>query len=269
MKRRVLEGLGAGEFCMAYQGIYRVDSGELARLEALLRWRHPEFGLLLPGAFQGALADENVMSEVTDFVMNAVSLDIAAWQAHGGAHYPVAINVPPSIAAADGFIERMDGICAAHGVASSALEIELSENQDLARYPSIPKVVQRLRERGVNVAMDDFGTGFACLAALGPVKFGTVKIAKELLAEAPRCPNACTVFWSVLALLTRLNVSVIVEGVQTRAQAQWLAQWPHVLAQGFHLARPLFGIANVPGARIVTAGNAGAHGRSVPFANAA
>jgi EAL domain-containing protein (putative c-di-GMP-specific phosphodiesterase class I) len=77
-----------------------------------------------------------------------------------------------------------------------------------------------------------------------------VKIAKELLAEAPRCPNACLVFSSVLALLTRLKVAIVVEGVETAAQAQWLAQWPHVLAQGFFLARPAFGIDNVPGARI-------------------
>ncbi|WP_250474880.1 EAL domain-containing protein [Caballeronia sp. GAFFF1] len=268
LKARVLQGLEAGEFCMAYQGIYRVDSGELAQMEALIRWRHPEFGLLLPGAFHEALDDEEVMIELTDFVMNAVSLDISIWQANGGATYPVAINVPPSVAARIGFADRLEAVCRDHGIAPSSIEVELSESQDLARFPSISKVVQRLRARGINVAMDDFGTGFACLAALGPISFGTVKIAKELLAEAPRNADARTVFSSVLSLMTRLKLSVVVEGVETAAQAQWLAQWPHVLAQGFYLARPVFGIGSVPGARIARPAEAAQH-RAVPFADAA
>ncbi|MDR5856505.1 EAL domain-containing protein [Caballeronia sp. LZ062] len=268
LKTRVLEGLEAGEFCMAYQGIYRVDSGELAQMEALIRWRHPEFGVLLPGAFHEALEDEEVMLEVTDFVMNAVSHDIATWQASGGAAYPVAINVPPSVAAAEGFAERLDAVCRDHGIAPSSIEVELSENQDLARFPSIAKVVQRLRARGVNVAMDDFGTGFACLAALGPISFGTVKIAKELLAEAPHNADARTVFSSVLALMARLKLSVVVEGVETAAQAQWLAQWPHAFAQGFYLARPAFGIGKVPGARRIRPVDMKQH-RVVPLADAA
>ncbi|VXC97778.1 Diguanylate phosphodiesterase [Burkholderia sp. 8Y] len=268
LKARVLEGLEAGEFCMAYQGIYRVDTGELAQMEALLRWHHPEFGLLLPGAFHEALADEEVMVSVTDFVMNAVSLDIATWHASGGATYPVAINVPPSVAASEGFADRLDAVCRDHGIGPASIEVELSESQDLARFPSIAKVVQRLRARGVNVAMDDFGTGFACLAALGPINFGTVKIAKELLAEAPRNPDARTVFSSVLALMARLKLSVVVEGVETAAQAQWLAQWPHALAQGFYLARPVFGMGSVPGARLARPAKVSRH-RSVPLADAA
>ncbi|MDR5740747.1 MULTISPECIES: EAL domain-containing protein [unclassified Caballeronia] len=248
LKRRVLQGLRAGEFCVAYQGIYRVDTSELSQMEALIRWRHPEFGVLLPGSFHEALEDDEVVVELTDFVMNTVSRDIAALQARGVC-YPVAINVPPSVASSDGFGERLETVCDAHGITPDLIELELSESQDLARFPSMPRVVQRLRNRGVGVAMDDFGTGFACLSALGPIDFSTVKIAKELLAEAPRCPNARMVFSSVLALLTRLNVKIVVEGVETPAQAQWLAQWPQALAQGFYLARPVFGMGNVPGVR--------------------
>jgi EAL domain-containing protein (putative c-di-GMP-specific phosphodiesterase class I) len=249
----VLQGLKAGEFCIAYQGIYRVDSGELAQMEALIRWRHPEYGVLLPGAFSEAFKDAEVMRELTWFVLHAVASEIEAWRMRGGERYSVAVNVPPSVAALPGFAERMESICRSHDVNPDCIELELLESEDLARMPSMPKVVQRLRNKGVSVAMDDFGTGYSCLAALGPIDFGTVKIAKELLAEAPRCPNARLVFSSVLALLTRLKVSIVVEGVETAAQAQWIAQWPHVLAQGFFLARPAFGIDNVPGARLANA----------------
>ncbi|SAK51013.1 EAL/GGDEF domain-containing protein [Caballeronia temeraria] len=247
---RILEGLKAGEFCIAYQGIYRVDTGELAQMEALIRWRHPDYGVLLPGAFSAAFKDADIMRELTWFVLDAVASDIEAWRARGGAHYSIAVNVPPSIAALLGFTERMESICRAHGVTPDCIELELLESEDLARIPTMPKVVRGLKNKGVSVAMDDFGTGYSCLAALGPIDFGTVKIAKELVAQAPRCPNACLVFSSVLTLLTRLKVVIVVEGVETAAQAQWLAQWPHVLAQGFFLARPAFGIDNVPGARI-------------------
>ena len=246
---RVLEGLRAGEFCIAYQGIYRVDSGELAQMEALIRWRHPEYGVLLPGAFSEAFKDAEIMLELTWFVMDAVASDIGAWRSRGGAHYQIAVNVPPSIAAMPGFAERMESICRSHGITPDCIELELSESEDLARFPSMEKVVRRFKSKGVSIAMDDFGTGYACLSALGPIDFGTVKIAKELLSEAPRSPNACMVFSSVLALLTRLKVAIVVEGVETSAQAQWLTQWPHVLAQGFFLARPAFGIDKVPGAQ--------------------
>jgi EAL domain-containing protein (putative c-di-GMP-specific phosphodiesterase class I) len=135
--------------------------------------------------------------------------------------------------------------------------------------PAMRKVVRRLKNKGVSVAMDDFGTGYSCLAALGPIDFGTVKIAKELLAEAPRCPNACLVFSSVLTLLTRLKVAIVVEGVETAAQAQWIAQWPHVLAQGFFLARPAFGIGNVPGALIGRPGTRRKEQQTIRLADAA
>ncbi|KXU92448.1 diguanylate phosphodiesterase [Caballeronia megalochromosomata] len=249
-RHRILEGLRAGEFCIAYQGIYRVDSGELAQMEALIRWRHPEYGVLLPGAFSEAFKDADIMRELTWFVVDTVASEIEAWRARGGAHYSVAVNVPPSVAALPGFTERLESICRAHGVSPDCIELELLESEDLSRVPSMPKVVRHLKDKGVSVAMDDFGTGYSCLAALGPIDFGTVKIAKELLADAPRCPNARMVFASVLALLTRLKVAIVIEGVETAAQAQWIAQWPHVLAQGFFLARPAFGIDNVPGARI-------------------
>ncbi|SAL27073.1 EAL/GGDEF domain-containing protein [Caballeronia arvi] len=252
-RHRVLEGLKAGEFCIAYQGIYRVGSGELAQMEALIRWRHPEHGVMLPGAFSNAFKDAEIMREFTWFVLDAVASEMAAWRARGGAHYSVAVNVPPSVAALPGFAERMDAICRAHGVTPECIELELLESEDLARMPSMPKVVRRLKSKGVSVAMDDFGTGYSCLAALGPIDFGTVKIAKELLSAAPRCPTACLVFSSVLTLLTRLEVAIVIEGVETAAQARWIAQWPHVLAQGFFLARPAFGIDNVPGAHLASA----------------
>jgi EAL domain-containing protein (putative c-di-GMP-specific phosphodiesterase class I) len=273
LSRRVLEGLRANEFFIAYQGIYRVDNGELAKMEALIRWRHPEYGVLLPGAFCETFKDADVILAVTRYVLDAVSRDVAAWRAKGGAHYSVAVNVPPSVAAMPAFADSVQAVCDAHGISADCIEIELSESEDLMRFPSLPALVRKLRDKGVNIAMDDFGTGYACLAALGPIEFGTVKIAKELLADTPRCQNACSVFSSVLALLERLKVSVVVEGVETAAQAQWLAQWPNVLAQGFFLARPAFGIDKVPGARIDSKRRASLRGQrehhAVRLANAA
>lgn len=87
LSRRVLESLRANEFCIVYHGIYRVDNGELAKMEALIRWRHPEYGVLLPGAFCETFKDETVILEVTRYVPDAVSRDIAAWLANGGVRY--------------------------------------------------------------------------------------------------------------------------------------------------------------------------------------
>lgn len=248
--QRVRRGLRAGEFALAFQGIYHIRTGALASAEALIRWLHPEYGTLLPDAFISTIEDPLVARDMTYFVANSTSLQLGQWQREGRPMFPVAINVPPSVALSEHFTQHLERIARTNGIAPGLLQIELSEAEDATRVLTSKGLMAGLHDIGVNIAIDDFGTGYSSLAMLSAMNIDIVKLAKELLVEVPTCPRACAVVSAMLNLLQTLRLTVVVEGVETESQAKWLAQWPHVLTQGFYYGRPTFGLANVPLCRL-------------------
>ncbi len=247
LEQRVSEGLLAGEFPLAFQGIYDVKTGRLARVEALIRWMHPDYGLLLPDAFLVALDHPLVALQLTYHVIDGACRAIAHAQREGQSVCPIAVNVPPGVVAYEHFAATVMQIARLHGVEPDLLELELVETEDATRLLAAPPLTRALREAGMRLAIDDFGTGYSSLALLSTIDVDTVKVARQMLDRVPECPRASTVVSGVLSMLQRLDVAVVVEGVETKALAQWLVQWPKVLAQGFFYARPTFDYAQVPG----------------------
>lgn len=245
LERRVSEGLRAGEFPLAFQGIYDVNTGKLERVEALIRWMHPDYGMLLPDAFLVALDHPVIALQLTYHVIDSACRAIGHAQKNGLPVCPVAVNVPPGVVAHEHFIETIMRIAAAHDVEPALLELELVETEDAARLLAAPPLTRPLREAGMRLAIDDFGTGYSSLALLSTIDVDTVKVAREVLGSVPSCPRASAVASGVLSMLERLGVTVVAEGVETPALAQWLTQWPKVLAQGFFYARPTFDYATV------------------------
>ncbi|SDI36219.1 EAL domain, c-di-GMP-specific phosphodiesterase class I (or its enzymatically inactive variant) [Paraburkholderia steynii] len=246
LEQRVSEGLLAGEFRLAFQGIYDVQTGKLARVEALIRWMHPDYGMLLPDAFLVALDHPLVALQLTYHVIDGACRALAHAQRQGQRVCPIAVNVPPRVVADEYFPATVMQIARLHGVEPDLLELELVETEDSTRLLAAPPLTKPLREAGMRLAIDDFGTGYSSLALLSTIDVDTVKVAREMLDGVPDCPRASAVASGVLSMLERLNVAVVVEGVETRALARWLAQWPKVLAQGFFYARPTFEYADVP-----------------------
>ncbi len=247
--QRVRRGLRAGEFALAFQGVYNVKTGALSSAEALIRWLHPEYGTLLPDAFICTIEDPAVARDMTYFVIKSVSRQLVQWQHEGRPVFPIAVNVPPSVAMSEHFTQHVERIARSNGITPGLLQIELSEAEDATRVLASKGLMAGLRELGVQIAIDDFGTGYSSLAMLSAMNIDIVKLAKELLVEVPVCPRACAVVSATLNLLQTLRLTVVVEGVETESQAKWLAQWPHVLTQGFYFGRPTFGLANLPGCK--------------------
>jgi EAL domain-containing protein (putative c-di-GMP-specific phosphodiesterase class I) len=247
--QRVRKGLRAGEFQLAFQGVYHARTGALSSAEALIRWMHPQYGMLLPAAFISAIADPDVASDMTQFVIDSTCSHLASWQREGNPMFPIAVNVPPSVVAEASFAWRLEHSARSHGVVPGLFQVELSEAEDATKILASKGLMGALREIGVRIAIDDFGTGYSSLAMLSALDVDVVKLAKELLATVSDNPRACEVVSAILNLLEKLAVTVVVEGVETAAQAQWLARWPNVLAQGFYYARPMFGLSNIPGCK--------------------
>jgi EAL domain-containing protein (putative c-di-GMP-specific phosphodiesterase class I) len=245
LESRVHEGLLAGEFHLVFHGAYRADSGSLARLEAQVRWTHPDYGLLLPGIFMMPLEHPEVAREMALFVVEGVCRELRDCLASNTVLLPVAIRVPAQVALHESFAGDLKRIARSYGVPARLLEIEVPDGADAARLLSLRTLTADLRSTGAGISLGKWGNGASSLALLGALDVDTVTLAPELMAAVPRDPRACTVMAALLDLLDMLDVRIVVNGVETKAQLQWLGSWPKALAQGFPFARPKAGMASV------------------------
>jgi EAL domain-containing protein (putative c-di-GMP-specific phosphodiesterase class I) len=237
LARRVCEGLRAGEFHPGFQGVYHVTTGVLTRVEAQPRWTHPSYGLLLPGIFLMPLEHPQVAHEMAMFMIDSVCRTLHACLHAGVPLCPVAITVPAQIVVLESFADDLVRIAHSHGVPASLLEIDVPDSADAARLLSLRTLTEGLRDAGVSLSLGEFGKATASLASLGALDVDTVTLTRELLAAVPRDPRATIVMSALLDLLQALDVRVVVSGVDTDAQLQWLAQWPEVLAHGACFSR--------------------------------
>ncbi|MFM0737968.1 EAL domain-containing protein [Paraburkholderia xenovorans] len=245
LEARVRDGLRSGEFHLVFQGTYRASDRSLACVHAHVRWKHPEYGLLLPGIFMMPIGHPDVALEMASFVVDGVCRELHACLAAKLPVQPIAMTVPAQIAILDSFANELARVARSYGVAANLLEIEVADSADAARLLSLRTLTAGLRDAGVSLSLGNWGNGGSSLAQLGALDVDTVAIARELMAAVPRDPRACVVMTALLDLLRKLDVRAIASGIETDAQLQWLRAWPEVLAQGALLSRPQAGLANL------------------------
>jgi EAL domain-containing protein (putative c-di-GMP-specific phosphodiesterase class I) len=235
---KVLHGLRAEQFRVAFQPIVELHSGKLMGFEALLRWQHPQYGLLLPGYFADALEDEEVARNSAEFVIGEACAQLAEWRSGGGAFPRLFINIQPSLLMDSALSVGIAKATNKHSIDPSLITLELVESEDVTKMLSLLEFTRPLKALGVQLALDDFGTGYSSLAALDALDVDTVKLAQRLVSSIPSSGRAGIVTDGVLDMLERLDVKVIVEGVETAEQAAWLSRRRDIYIQGFFIARP-------------------------------
>ncbi|RKE37797.1 EAL domain-containing protein (putative c-di-GMP-specific phosphodiesterase class I) [Paraburkholderia sp. BL23I1N1] len=246
LENRVRDGLREGEFHLVFQGVYRAANRALTRLDAQVRWTHPDYGLLLPGIFMMPLEHPEVAREMALFVIDGVCRELRDCLASKMALLPVAITVPAQVAVLESFADDLARIARSYGVPANLLEIEVPDSADAARFLALRTLTAGLRSAGAGISLGKWGNGASSLALLGALDVDTVTIAPELIATVPRDPRACVVVSALLDMLRALDVQVVVNGVETQAQLQWLTRsWPEALVQGFLFSRPKAGLAHV------------------------
>ena len=245
LEHRVRAGLRADEFHLVFQGAYRVASGALERLEAQVRWKHPDYGLLLPGIFMMPLEHPAVALEMAEFVVDGVCRELRECLAAQLPVQPVAITVPAQVAVLESFADELVRVADSYGVPPRLLDIELSDSAEAAKLLSLRALTGGLRDAGVGISLGKWGNGASSLALLGTLDVDTVAIARELMAAVPRDKRAGAVMSALMDLLHALDVRVMVSGVDTEEQLRWLSPWPEALVQGTLLSRPRAGLANV------------------------
>jgi diguanylate cyclase (GGDEF)-like protein/PAS domain S-box-containing protein len=229
------------EFVLYYQPQVRLSDGAVVGAEALLRWRHPQQGILAPGAFIDALADSPVVLEVGRWILHTACQRAVSWRAKGIAPLRIGVNLFPAQFTAKTLLQDVETALLESSLPPDALEIEITENIALAQDDTVLAPLRSLRAKGVNFAFDDFGTGYASLSFLARYPLTRLKIDQSFVRKIADSftPRDTAIIRSIIVMAHNLGLEVIAEGVETPAQAAFLLGEKCDEVQGYLYARPL------------------------------
>jgi EAL domain-containing protein (putative c-di-GMP-specific phosphodiesterase class I) len=238
--------MAAGELELHFQPIVWTASGRLHSMEALLRWRDPERGLVHPDSFIPAAEEMGLVESVGAWVIDTLAAQLAAWRAEGLEPH-VSFNVSARELHRRDFAAELGERLRAAGVDPRSLTMELTESATLRDPERIGPLLRDLRALGLEIAIDDFGAGWSSLARLRHLPVQMLKIDRSFLREIPDDPEAGAIVRAVIALGDALGVTTVAEGVELPVQQHFLAAQGCPLSQG-----RLFGDA-IPAAEIAAA----------------
>ena len=237
--QRLREALVRGEFELFLQPKVDMHRGTVVGAEALARWRHPEQGVLAPGAFLPQLEGTELEVPFGAWVLQAGLLLARALQ-NQGLPLPVSVNVSAPHLQQPGFARWVAVELARHSdVPPDMLEIEITETAALYHIDAVAQTLADLRQQGVGVALDDFGTGYSSLTYLRRLPLSTLKIDQSFVHGMMDDAGDLAIVQGVIGLARSFGYRVIAEGVETVDQGQMLTQMGCHLAQGYHIARPM------------------------------
>jgi diguanylate cyclase (GGDEF)-like protein len=229
------------EFVLYFQPQVRSSDGAVVGAEALLRWHHPDRGILAPGAFIDALCESAVAVETGRWILTTACKTAASWRAKGLPPIRMGVNLFPAQFRGGSLLQDVEFALSESGLPPEALELEITENIALGREEGTLSPLKALRAKGIGIAFDDFGTGYASLSYLTRYPLTRIKIDKSFIQKigTQSAGEDTAIVRSIIVMGRNLGLEVIAEGVETGAQADFLrAQSCHEL-QGFLFSKPL------------------------------
>jgi diguanylate cyclase (GGDEF)-like protein len=231
--------LERSEFVLYYQPRLDAATGRVVAAEALVRWQHPERGLLLPGVFIDLAETSGHIDALGRIVMASAIARIAQWHSDGRGIERVSVNVSQHQFASGRLVEHVEALLHQHGVPGSRLEIEVTESVLGGDVDSVRRQLHQLRELGVTVAMDDFGTGYSSLAQLRTLPIDVMKVDRAFVKDLEADPAAVAIVRTIVTLARALGLQIVAEGIETPAQAVLLAAIGCDQFQGFLYSVPV------------------------------
>jgi diguanylate cyclase len=226
------------EFALHYQPKVNLETGALVGMEALLRWQHPQRGLVSPAEFIPALEESGLILPVGDWVVEETCAQIRRWQIEGLQPVPVAVNISAKQFRRQHLDRMVEETLAARDVSAQLLELEITESS-LAEDPTeAVRILHQLREAGIKISIDDFGTGYSSLSALTRLPLSALKIDRSFVRHAAERVESAAIVRAIIDMAHTLGFIVVAEGVETEQQAKFL--WLHKCdqGQGYLYARP-------------------------------
>ncbi|MBP1634902.1 MAG: response regulator receiver modulated diguanylate cyclase/phosphodiesterase with sensor(s) [Acidobacteria bacterium] len=243
-ERRVLDeslrrALSCREFLLYYQPKIDLDTGTMMGAEALIRWRHPERGLVQPDGFIPMAEESGLIVPIGQWVLREACRQAREWQAAGLRPVPIAVNISALEFRSKGFLDGVRGILAETGLDPHLLELELTESVLMESVTSTAEMLRELKAMGLRLAVDDFGTGYSSLSYLMDFPIDALKVDRSFVREITAERDTSPIITAVIAMGKSLKHRVVAEGVETERQLAFLQQQRCEEGQGFHFSRPL------------------------------
>ena len=238
MESDLRQALRKSEFELHYQPQISVSSGRPQGLEALLRWRHPERGLVSPADFIPMAEETGLILPIGQWVLNTACQQLANWRTNGWPELRVAVNLSAAQFRQQDLLTQVETALAAANLPADALELEVTESILMIDAEGTAKMLNALNAMGVALAIDDFGTGYSSLAYLKRFSVSTLKVDRSFVNGIGIDGEDAAICSAIIGLARSLRLDVVAEGVETQAQYDWLAKAGCHIIQGYFTGRP-------------------------------
>lgn len=239
LERGLRAALLNGEFCLDYQPKRDLASGRIGGLEALIRWNHPERGLLAPGEFIHVAEETGLIIEMGSWAIRAAMEQTRHWIESGVEVPRIAVNLSARQFANERLPALIEEILDTYALPGAALELEITETVVMNEPERTIKTMQQVRALGVTIAVDDFGTGYSSLSYLNRFPVSSLKIDRSFVAGLPEDQESATIVKALIGLGHSLGLRVVAEGVESEEQAELLTSWQCDTLQGYLISRPV------------------------------
>ncbi|MEK7899660.1 EAL domain-containing protein, partial [Burkholderia contaminans] len=226
------------QFVLHYQPVVDIATGDVHGVEALIRWQSPDRGLVAPVEFIRFAEESGLIAPLGRWVMRTAAAQAAAWKAKG-LGIRIAVNVSARQLQDMNIVHQMASILDAAGLKPGLLDIELTESCFIEDEDAANGLMRQFRQLGAQIHLDDFGTGYSSLSQLSRLPLDAIKLDRSFITGIDRNPRSQALVRSVVSLAKALNFAVVAEGVETRAEAEFLKQLDVDHAQGYYYARPM------------------------------
>ncbi len=226
------------QFFLLYQPKFATTSGQFVSVEALVRWQHPERGMISPAEFIHIAEDTGLISELGNWVLHSACRQARIWQNSGVSPFLIGVNV-----SAREFTDALPGKIATalqvYGISPQWLQLEITESMLMQGADEVIWIMERLVALGVGLALDDFGTGYSSLSYLKRFPISTLKIDQSFVRGIPSDTNDCAIASAIIVMAHQLNLEVVAEGVETTEQFEFLGEAGCNQVQGYLLSKPV------------------------------
>lgn len=239
MEHELARAVDGKHFAVHYQPRVDAISGELVSMEALVRWPHPERGMISPNEFIPLAEATGLILKIGPQIMDAVCAQITAWQAEGLPVVPVSVNVSARQFDEGKVAELVAACLATHNVAAHFIELELTESAMMGDFESVQAQIDAINQLGVRIHIDDFGTGYSSLSLLHRLHLDVLKVDRAFTAQLGRGESGEAFFAAIVSMAKALGMRIVAEGVETHEQLRVLRKLGCDEIQGYLVSRPL------------------------------
>ncbi|AXU54782.1 TPA: EAL domain-containing protein [Clostridioides difficile] len=227
------------QFEVYYQPKFSLVTGEMIGSEALIRWNHPEHGFISPAVFIPIAEKSKLILKIGRFVFERVCNDLSEWKKQGKKIVPVSVNLSRVELYQPDIVKFINKTIQMYNLSSDFIEIEITETVAINELNILKNVLNELRKHGFSISMDDFGTGYSSISCLRDMPIDILKLDKSFLGGIEHDERSRNIAKSIVSLAKSLDLVVIIEGVESKEQAELMKQFGCDLVQGFYFARPM------------------------------